>query len=80
MKTSRRQQLRTNQLAQSLTELIEFVKANSSTVLAGVATVVVVVGLGVYWYSARTSRRWAEAASQPPRGNRHPGPPLRRAA
>jgi hypothetical protein len=57
MKASRRQQLRTNELAQNLAELIDFFKNNSGTVLAGVAAVVVIIGLTLYWYSARGSAR-----------------------
>ncbi len=57
MKTSRRQQLRTNELAQYLASGIEFLKTNSGTVAVGVAAVIVVIGLGVYWYSAKASRR-----------------------
>ena len=52
MKASRRQQLRTNELAQSLAEAVEFVKANSGTVAVGVVAVVLVVGLGIYWNTA----------------------------
>jgi tetratricopeptide (TPR) repeat protein len=57
MKTGRRQQLRTNELAQTLTDLIEFLKDNSGSVLAGGAAIVVVVALGLYWYSAKASAR-----------------------
>lgn len=63
MKASRRQQLRTNELAQSLAEAIEFIKANSGTVVVGVAAVVLVVALVVYWYSASvavTQRGWSD--------------------
>ncbi len=55
MKSSRRQQLRTNELAQTLADLQEFLKANSGTVAVGVAAVVLVVGLGIYWYSAKVA-------------------------
>ncbi|MBN1345754.1 MAG: hypothetical protein JXQ73_23880 [Phycisphaerae bacterium] len=57
MKASRRQQLRTNELAQNLTQLVEFLKANTGSVLAGAAAVVVLVALGIYWYSANVSRK-----------------------
>jgi tetratricopeptide (TPR) repeat protein len=55
MKTARRQQLRTNELAQSLADLLEYLRRNSGAVLAVVAGAVLVVGLGVYWYAARVS-------------------------
>ncbi len=57
MKASRRQQLRSNELAEKLNQLVEFVNANSGAVLAGVAAVVIVIGLGFYWYTARASRQ-----------------------
>ncbi len=56
MKASRRQHLRTNQLAQSLTETIQFVQQNSGAVLAGAAATMVVIGLGLYWYNLRSTR------------------------
>jgi hypothetical protein len=55
MKASRRQQLRTNELAQTLADLKEFLRANSGAVAVGVAAVVLVVGLGIYWYSAKVA-------------------------
>jgi len=55
MKTDRRQQLRTNELAQSLADLVEFLRRNSGAVFAGTAAIVLVVGLGIYWYSARVA-------------------------
>jgi len=58
MKTTRRQQLRTNELAQSLAELMEFFRRNSTAVLAGSAGVILVLVLGVYWYVARVSARY----------------------
>jgi len=57
MKSSRRQQLRTNELAQSLAQLVDFLKANSGVVLAGVAAVILVIGLAIYWYSAKVASR-----------------------
>ncbi len=58
MKTDRRQQLRTNELAQSLADLVEFLRRNSGAVFAGTAAIVLVVGLGIYWYSARVAAHY----------------------
>lgn len=42
---------------------MEFVQQNSGAVLAGAAATIVVIGLGLYWYSLRTTKQqqgWAD--------------------
>ena len=72
MKTARRQELRTNELAQSLDSISYYVKTNTTmfTVIVVAATVLVLVG---YWFT--TSRKssimesWAQVRQKPGAGD-----------
>ncbi len=57
MKAERRQQLRTNELAQTLADLVEYCRNNSGVILGVAAAVVLVLSLGAYWYATQVSAR-----------------------
>ncbi|MFQ6048685.1 MAG: tol-pal system YbgF family protein [Phycisphaerae bacterium] len=63
MKGTRRKELRSNELIESLRQLVAFGRRHSNYVVAGAVGAALVVGLGAYWQRAKAGRLqqgWSE--------------------
>ncbi len=71
MKTTRRQELRTNELSEQLDLLGEYLKRNATALTIGTVAVVAVAAAG-YWYynrhTTRSSEAWAQLTPDPTAG------------
>ncbi len=71
MKTTRRQELRTNELSEQLDLLGEYLRRNATALTIG-AVAVLAVGAGGYWYytrqTSRSSEAWAQLKPDPAAG------------
>src|SRR4051812_41478425 len=68
MKTARRQELRTNELAVQIDQISEQVKQNYTSIIVVIVAVAVIAG-GTYWYFSSKDNRlmtaWAELGTRP---------------
>ncbi len=57
MKATRRQELRSNELADQISEIVAYVQMKSQTIMVILVAVVVLLGVALYWRNSVQSRR-----------------------
>ncbi len=57
MKATRRQELRTNTLAEQLNDIVQYIQAKSQAIIVAVVAVIAVLGVAWYWQQSAQSRR-----------------------